>query len=1401
MVKKIGYKTSSIIALTIAGAGISAHHADAAETQNTSEETPQNVLNDEVTLQQAESAKDEMSSSQQGIVDTQRYTDPSSVNVEETQMPTNTDETQAQDSETNFDETNTQENTQDFNVNETEATYSNNESEMDNSAIPSNEIDSHNDAQVSEEEYNTPETPLAENNDTTSNTTNEDETQTTTETESTHSNEAQDTTTSDAFYSANETTETQNNETNSTVDENNNSTQSFDATYSAENVEQTDSQNTNADDSVNNDYVNTTHDSETTNQESSLTTNDVNENTTNSNETVDAPSAQQTTEQNSTEQMQPANMTLPKTDEENARTTGSVNTEEAQATTREEETETDSIDMSANTSTFRSAVAPTPYSMTADEELPAYQPQVNSSINDYIRNQDYSVPTYEEDFTSYFPKYGYRNGVGNPEGIIVHDTANDSSNIDGEINFMKNNYQSAFVHGFIDGNRIVETQPTDYLAWGAGPIANDRFIHIELVHEHDYDSFARQMNNMADYAATNLQYYGLEPDSAENDGRGTVWTHNAVSQWLGGTDHTDPHGYLNQHGYSYNELYDLINEKYQVKMGYASPANGAGSTSNTVGGGGGGSTITSPSTNDLSVSKNTGYLRLKSSNSGLYNSVYDDSGKPTQKTNQTLKVTKKANLNGQDFYLASDANSQALLGWVKSGETTYQKAEPIKTSNQNYQVKPGTVIYNVPWGSSSQVIGTSNKKTNETFKASKSQKVGSTNWLYGTVNNLTGWINSGNTIQTSTSTTTSQLKVTNDTGVGRINSTNDGLYASVYDKTSKTTNLTDQTLSTSKKAKLGDQEFYLVSDYLTGKNIGWVKNSDVDYRTSTPATQIDKTYTIPGGTTLYKVPWGTSQQKAGKVSGSGAQIFKASQQRKVGNATYIYGKANDLSGWVNQSKLSEPSASTLVTQPVSEIGQVLPTTTGARTSVYDKEGKNAAKYSDKTYKISKEASLNNQNFVLLNNAKSPIGWFNADEVEINSLGKEEAVNQSYIVNKDNGGLYSIPWGTSQQRIDDLQDLSAPTFNATKQVKVGDMTYVFGNVNQKTGWINNKDLSPNDTKTNDDTIKLDDSTTLKTATTSEDANTLKDQDYFVTNKDGFYYDKPNGKILGSLANYYEQPFTIEKTLITGGITWYYGHFDDGFYAWLKASDLRQSIVHYYTSPFTLEESLDKQYDLNPKPQVQHTAGTWEDATREETRNAMDTTKIENDPTQKYQFLKLDQSQGLSADQLNKLLDNQGILAGQGEAFQTASAENNINEIYLISHALLETGNGTSQLSNGGYVDDNDNIVTDDDSKKFYNMFGIGAIDQDAVLNGFKTAEQYGWNSVSKAIIGGAQFIRDRYIDLGQNTLYRMRWNPSHPATHQYATDINWASHNATRLKGFYDAIGESGKHFDIDQYKI
>ncbi|MBI5975383.1 glucosaminidase domain-containing protein [Staphylococcus canis] len=1343
MSKKIGYKTSSIIALTLAGVGLSAHHADAAEQESNSQETPQNVLDDQVSLNQAENAKATVTNtSQTNIVDTQRYQDPTQIETYDTLSSENQSTPETNTNVENEDSTslthtqpnnNVESDTTNLNVLEVE------QPEKSNTETPDTHIDTHTEAEVSQEEYDNSEQNIESHSTQIDSKTNQDA-----------NTESSD----ETVVSSEATHDVSNQETKTTPD---NDVTYQDVTYQNQ-TPSFDEQNIQPQSSEQerNSVVSTNQNDQTTSQYSNK-------------QNIDA---QTTSNDNAEEQnsSNPDTSTSEAKDTHLSEDTILLNDEEGQM-------------IPVNGSVFRSATAPQPVTYAATTSQPAaYQPQVNSSINNYIRRNNFTVPTYEEDYSYYFPKYGYRNGVGQPEGIIIHDTANDSSTIDGEINYMKNNYNSAFVHGFIDGRRIIETQPTDYLAWGAGPVANNRFIHIELVHVHDYDSFARQMNNMADYAATNLQYYGLQPDSAEYDGRGTVWTHNAVSNWLGGTDHVDPHGYLRAHGYSYDELYDLINEKYQVKMGYASPAY-SGSTAQPS---------TPSQNNDLTVNANNGYLRINSNNNGLYTTVYDQNGRTTNATNQTLKVTKKANLNGQDFYLASDAKTNKLLGWVKSNDTFYQQAQSIKSINQKYQVKPGTVVYNVPWGTKSQVIGTSNKTVNQAFSAQKSQVVGKTNWLYGSVNNLTGWINSANIAPE-----TQSLKVTKDTGIGRINSSNSGLYASVYDQKGKSTTLANQTLSIPKKAKLGDQEFYLVADYATGTNVGWIKTSDVDYRTSQPSTAIDKVYTIPSGTTLYEVPWGTSKQVAGQVSGQGAQTFTASQQRKIGNATYIFGKTRNISGWVNQIRLSTPTASTLITKPVSEIGQVQPSTSGIRASVYDQTAKDATRYNDKTYKVSKRASLNNQDYVLLQNATTPIGWFKASDVKTQSLGKEVRTTGQYTVRSNNNGLYTIPWGTAQQRIDALKNLSNPSFIATKKVNVGDNVYLFGNVNQKTGWIDLKDLS----QTSNLKTAVAPTSSLRTATTSSNTTESNhNSDYFVTNSKGYYYDSPEQKkILGTLSNYYETLFSIEKSSIHQGVTWYYGTFKDGTKGWLKASDLRSVLIHHYTAPVTLEEALNRQLVLSAKPQTQRQPGKWVNATREETREAMDTTKLEKDPVQKYQFLKLDQHQGLSAAQLNKLLKGKGILEGQGEAFKTAAAQNNINEIYLVSHALLETGNGTSQLSKGGYVNSKNQVITDS-TTKYFNMFGIGAFDQNPLVNGFKTAQDFGWNSVSKAIIGGAQFIKDRYINMGQNTLYRMRWNPQNPATHQYATDISWAKHNALRLKSFYDALSETGKYFNIDVYR-
>lgn len=66
--------------------------------------------------------------------------------------------------------------------------------------------------------------------------------------------------------------------------------------------------------------------------------------------------------------------------------------------------------------------------------------------------------------------------------------------------------------------------------------------------------------------------------------------------------------------------------------------------------------------------------------------------------------------------------------------------------------------------------------------------------------------------------------------------------------------------------------------------------------------------------------------------------------------------------------------------------------------------------------------------------------------------------------------------------------------------------------------------------------------------------------------------------------------------------------------------------------------------------------------------------------------------------------------------------------------------------------------------------------------------------------GAKFVRQYYIGRGQNTLYHMRWNPKHPATHQYATDIRWCSHQAETISAYYKKIGLKGMYYIRDKYK-
>ncbi|MGD6875869.1 SH3 domain-containing protein [Bacillus infantis] len=213
------------------------------------------------------------------------------------------------------------------------------------------------------------------------------------------------------------------------------------------------------------------------------------------------------------------------------------------------------------------------------------------------------------------------------------------------------------------------------------------------------------------------------------------------------------------------------------------------------------------------------------------------------------------------------------------------------------------------------------------------------------------------------------------------------------------------------------------------------------------------------------------------------------------------------------------------------------------------------------------------------------------------------------------------------------------------------------------------------------------------------------------------------------------------------------------------------------------------------------GPWKNAKDAEVARYLDPFNIRQDSADYFQFLVLSQNAGISVSDLNsRILENKGILKGTGQAFIQASMQYSINEIYLLSHALLETGNGSSKLANGILVSSVDGKPVA--PKVVYNMFGIGAVDRCPESCGAETAYKNGWFTPEAAIIGGAQFISSKYVNnplYKQDTLYKMRWNPGTAGTHQYATDIGWAGKQVGNIKKLYDSLDRYTLYFDVPVY--
>lgn len=125
-------------------------------------------------------------------------------------------------------------------------------------------------------------------------------------------------------------------------------------------------------------------------------------------------------------------------------------------------------------------------------------------------------------------------------------------------------------------------------------------------------------------------------------------------------------------------------------------------------------------------------------------------------------------------------------------------------------------------------------------------------------------------------------------------------------------------------------------------------------------------------------------------------------------------------------------------------------------------------------------------------------------------------------------------------------------------------------------------------------------------------------------------------------------------------------------------------------------------------------------------------------------------------INAKAPSNSVLRGKGSAFARASQESGLDARYLVSHAVHETGWGTSNIArNKG------------------NMYGIGAFDASPY------SSAYNYDNTEAGIIEGAKWIAQNYTNKGQDTLKSMRYNNGQ---HEYATDPNWHTKIANIMKG-------------------
>lgn len=241
---------------------------------------------------------------------------------------------------------------------------------------------------------------------------------------------------------------------------------------------------------------------------------------------------------------------------------------------------------------------------------------------------------------------------------------------------------------------------------------------------------------------------------------------------------------------------------------------------------------------------------------------------------------------------------------------------------------------------------------------------------------------------------------------------------------------------------------------------------------------------------------------------------------------------------------------------------------------------------------------------------------------------------------------------------------------------------------------------------------------------------------------------------------------------------------------KESVLPINMVHT-TANDAQKSTVSGAYDWSTNTWTILDGTSWVAASSTMISYCMDPRNFLNE-TNIFQFETLQYADYQNENDVNKVLSGT-FMAGAlrddssrtySETFMEAGKSANVNPTHLATRCRQEQGlNGTSPLISGTYPG----------YEGLYNYFNIGAYGTPVSVlyqRGLTTARKNGWTSVHAAIVGGASYLADKYINLGQNTLYFQKFNVVNSYSglygHQYMANVQAAiSEGKTMGNGYTD----------------